>query len=196
MSRWKKEDAGESALYNRKWSLTEKGIAYKKRHAEYIKGWRRRNKANVKAIQQRSYDKIRIECLSHYGNGKVECRCCEEKQLKFLHLDHIKGDGHIQRREWVKVHKKVFGGTGLYYWLKKTGWPDLGLQVLCANCNLGKRTGKYCPHEIERGIDMNGNPVPNEYLPKIFTRQPLSQQPSAVKMRRWRAKKLASNIKH
>lgn len=191
MSRWRKEDASQGAKYQREWSLTEAGQAYRKRQAEYAREWRKRNRDKFKTNQQRSYDKIRVECLSHYGNGKVECRCCAEKELRFLHLDHINGDGHVQRKEWVKIHKKVFGGTGLYYWLKKNNWPDLRLQVLCANCNLGKRTNKYCPHEIKRGTDMHGAIIPAEYLPKPFVRSLLSNKPATVRMRKWREAKRA-----
>jgi len=56
---------------------------------------------------------------------------------------------------WLKVN---IGGNGLPYWLKKNNFPP-GFQVLCANCNFAKRNSRYCPHEIRRGVDMNGEPV-------------------------------------
>jgi len=164
VSRWKKEEAKSSALYMRTFlNDPDKGEARRIKAAEYAKGWRSRNKNKKILIQKRSYNIIRLECLRHYsGQGVPSCRCCGETMLAFLHLDHIDGDGADFRRKWTQEHKKVAGGTGLYYWLKKEGWPDLRLQVLCANCNLGKRAGLYCPHELERGHDLNGNSIPEE----------------------------------
>jgi hypothetical protein len=169
MARWKKDDATKGAVYMRAWTEdTDAGKAYKKNSADYAREWRKNNPEYAKAIQERSYNKIRRECFERYGNGKAQCRCCGEKEFKFLHLDHINGDGWEFRKAWTENNGKVVGGTGFYYWLKKNGWPDLALQVLCANCNLGKRTGKYCPHEVARGVDMLGNTIPLDELPKPF----------------------------
>lgn len=168
MSRWKKPESEvtDGALYLREWAKTEAGIDYKKRQAEYAKEWRKRNKEKFHTSQKRCYDKIRLECLQYYSGKDIpECRCCGETLLAFLQLDHINGDGAAHRREIgmrqgveEQTHQVKIGGNGLPYWLKKHGYPE-GFQVLCANCNLGKRIGKYCPHEIERGVDMNGDPI-------------------------------------
>lgn len=179
----------------------EKGEERRKKSALRAKEWRQKNPEYRKLIQQRSYEKIRIECFSYYGKGKIECRCCKESEIKFLHLDHINGDGAQKRKEWEKTTTQKFGGTGFYYHLKSEGYPDIGLQILCANCNLGKRTGKYCPHELRSGINMDGNKIPEDELPKPFpevTRklrgeaikeaELLGLKPSTLKMRRWREK--------
>ena len=144
----------------REWTKTPAGEAYKKRQAAYMRQWRKDNREKSKAILRRSYDKIRLECMQHYSGQTVpSCRCCGEAMLAFLHLDHKHGDGAAFRKEWALEHGKIAGGTSLYYWLKREGWPDIGLQVLCANCNLSKRAGRYCAHEIARGVDMDGQPI-------------------------------------
>lgn len=204
MSRDKQINITKSGGYMRKFLNDPlKGEERRKKSAQRAKEWRDRNPEYRKQIQDRSYDKIRRECLSHYGGGKLECRCCKESEIKFLHLDHKNGDGAERRKEWESEKTTIFGGTAFYYWLKKNGYPDLGLQVLCANCNLGKRTGKYCPHELRLGVDMNGKIIPIEELPKALpevTRRLkgeaeeeaklLGVSKSTLRMRRWREKKL------
>lgn len=161
MSRWKQPEDSitDGASYMRVWSQTEQGLAYKKRHNEYVKKWRVDNKERFKATKNVAYDKVRMECFEAYG-GPI-CRCCQETMVEFLHLDHKNGDGSKMRREIKeKEGLTINGGTQLYWYLKKRDFPqDIGLQVLCANCNLGKRTGRYCPHEIRNGIDLDGNPI-------------------------------------
>lgn len=204
MSRDKQINITKSGEYMRMYNADPlKGEERRRKSAQRAKEWRDRNPEYRKQIQDRSYDKIRRECLSHYGGGKLECRCCKEGEIKFLHLDHKNGDGAERRKEWEKEKTTIFGGTGFYYWLKKNGYPDLGLQVLCANCNLGKRTGKYCPHESRLGIDMDGKIILVEELPKTFPRvtrrlkgeaeeeaKLLGVSKSTLRMRRWREKKL------
>lgn len=146
MSRWLKDDAKEKALYAREWSKTEAGIAYRKKHAEYAKEWRRKNKDRFHANQKKCYDKMRLETLRHYSKEIPECSCCGETEILFLHIDHIDGNGAEHRREMMRDQGYVSGGNNLPYWLKKNGYPN-GFQVLCANCNLGKRIAKDCPHK-------------------------------------------------
>ena len=171
MPRWKKDpsEITAGAVYMRDWLQTEAGQAYRKTHAEYAKEWRKRNKKQFHETQRRAYISVRLECLQHYSGKEIpECRCCGETIIEFLHLDHVAGDGAAHRRKIgmpqgvaEQKHRVNIGGNGLPYWLKKNNWPE-GFQVLCANCNVGKRIGKYCPHEIERGIDMNGSRIISE----------------------------------
>ncbi len=62
------------------------------------------------------------------------------RSLNLLHTD-IENNGAEHRKEI---------GTSLYKWLKKNGFPP-GFQVLCANCNWGKRQcGGTCPHRLPK----------------------------------------------
>lgn len=153
MSRHLKADAGEKAIYLRSWFKTKKGIEYKNRHREYMKEWRSRNADKMHNGQSRWYKAIRLETLTHYSGGTPHCACCDEKIIEFLTIDHIEGNGAEHRRQLAKQGIKL-GGNALPYWLKKNGWPK-GYQVLCANCNFGKRTHKECPHVKYRKAGQN-----------------------------------------
>ncbi len=79
--------------------------------------------------------KVKTEAFLAYG-GFV-CKCCGETEEAFLCIDHINNDGNI--------HRKTFRGP-IYRWLKTHGYPE-GFQVLCANCNMGKKMKGQCPHQ-------------------------------------------------
>jgi hypothetical protein len=147
LSRWKKEDneITEHALYMREYAKTETGIAYKKSHAEYAKEWRKNNKEKSKATQQRAYQNMRLEALTHYANP-LQCACCGENNIVFLSIDHINGNGADHRRELEAELGYYPGGNNLPYWLKKNNWPE-GFQILCYNCNFAKRQDGECPHK-------------------------------------------------
>jgi hypothetical protein len=145
-SEWLLKNPSRKTAYQRKWLKSEKGIAYKKRHAEYMKKWRLEHQEQFHTNQKRCYDKMRLECLQHYSKEIPECACCGETEILFLHIDHIQGNGADHRRTLKAELGYYPGGNKLPYWLKKNNYPD-GFQVLCANCNLGKRIAKECPHQ-------------------------------------------------
>ena len=186
MSRWKKDESEitEGALYMREWIQTEAGKEYKRDRNEYMKEWRKNNHEQFLAVQRSNYGKVRLEALQHYsGKEAPDCRCCGESELDFLQIDHTKGDGAAHRREigmaqgiGEQKQRVNIGGNGLPYWLKKNGWPE-GFQVLCANCNYSKRIGKYCVHELKRGLDMDGNAIPPEYYPQPVVKTPIYRSP-------------------
>ena len=84
----------------------------------------------------REYGKqLKLKVISHYSNGRMACAnpFGEHKEpytnILALTLDHINGDGS----------KRKGYGNSYYRWLKKNGFPDEGLQVLCMNCQWIKR---------------------------------------------------------
>ena len=80
----------------------------------------------------------RILCLKYYSNSDVPyCRCCGEKTIEFLTLDHINGGG--------RKHRKEIGSNNYYRWLVKNK-PEI-IQILCYNCNCSKGHFGHCPHE-------------------------------------------------
>ena len=185
MGRWKQSDSDvtSGALVMRKWVQTETGRAYKLRHNEYAKEWRKNNKDQFKTTQKRAQQAVRLEALQHYSKDIPECACCGEKGLPFLTLDHINGDGAAHRRELGMAQgdpaqverqnqKVTMSANGFCYWLKKNNWPE-GIQVLCMNCNFAKRDNKYCPHELANGKDMQGNPISQEYYPIAIIPMPV-----------------------
>lgn len=62
-------------------------------------------------------DKTKIEVLTHYGNGKLQCLECSESRLNCLTLDHINNDG-------IEDRKKKGAGKTLYRKLKREGYPN------------------------------------------------------------------------
>lgn len=81
---------------------------------------------------------FRKEVISEYG---CVCSCCGENNFYFLVVDHVNGNGHIEKKAGV-----VSCGTGLLKRIKSLGFPKDSFQVLCYNCNSAKGTKQECPH--------------------------------------------------
>lgn len=90
-----------------------------------------------------SFRAIRREVIEHYG-GK--CQCCGEDTYEFLVFDHIHDDGAQHRKD-----TNISGGAILARWLKRNGFPEDIVQVLCANCNMAKEFNECCPHQNAQG---------------------------------------------
>lgn len=89
---------------------------------------------------------LKIACFHAYGGPK--CACCGEERLYFLTLDHVNGDGYLDR-----PGRGSSSGSNIWWKLKKLGYPDKArYQVLCFNCNCAKRTSAVCPCSLERSI--------------------------------------------
>lgn len=97
--------------------------------------------ARCRGFAKRRSEKLRLAVFRAYG-GPV-CKCCGEKHLVFLSIDHIDGGGNAHRKEINRT------GIGFYRWLKINGFPP-GFQVLCHNCNQGKHSLGECPHVTEK----------------------------------------------
>jgi len=86
----------------------------------------------------------KVSAFNAYGG--VLCVCCGEPQLEFLTLDHERRDG--------QQHRQQLKGKNFYRWLEQNNYPlDLGLRVLCVNCNYVRRYGHDCPHETDEGYE-------------------------------------------
>ena len=92
-----------------------------------------------KYIHSRKRNKrLKEKIIEAYGG---RCVCCGEREPLFLEIDHVYGGGSKQR-------KKIHGGTWMYSWLERHGFPKDKYQLLCRNCNYGKyRNGGKCPHK-------------------------------------------------
>lgn len=83
--------------------------------------------------------KYRLMVIEAYG-GK--CKCCGEKTVEFLSIDHVNGGGEEHRR---KVHGHIYAN------LIKRGFPS-GFRLLCHNCNLSRGFYGYCPHKRKQSL--------------------------------------------
>ena len=109
---------------------------------------RDKDRAHIRSIdlkaQAKKRAKVREAVFAAYG-GYV-CACCGETERKFLTLDHINNDGAADR---IKIAgKRSAAGFPTYSFLVRKGFPS-GYQVLCMNCNYGKRMNNgVCPHRV------------------------------------------------
>jgi ribosomal protein L37AE/L43A len=88
---------------------------------------------------------VRDEVYRAYGGYK--CACCGETEPSFLSIDHINNDGAAHKRKY-----NLHTGEQLYRWLKRNNFPA-GFQVLCMNCQWGKRNNNgVCPHQLGTGV--------------------------------------------
>lgn len=80
--------------------------------------------------KDKHYAKDKASAIKRYGGW---CQECKEDRIEKLTIDHIGDDGAEQR-------KLLNCGTGakFYRYLKRNDYPELGLQVLCYNCNCAR----------------------------------------------------------
>lgn len=82
-----------------------------------------------------------VRDLVYRAYGGYRCACCGETESKFLTIDHIYNDGAKHKRE-----HRLRTGEQMYRWLIRNRYPK-GFQILCMNCNWGKRNNNgVCPH--------------------------------------------------
>lgn len=96
--------------------------------------------------KQRQYRK-RDRDIVFEAYGGPQCNCCGEKTIEFLTLDHINNDGAEHRRKISNGRGRGGGGSAMHRWLIRNEFPE-GIQVLCANCQLGKQSNGICPHKL------------------------------------------------
>ena len=75
----------------------------------------------------------KIDCLTHYGGGRLACVFCGETDLDCLSLDHINNDGAQDR----KKRKEKGQSPSIYKNLIWEAYP-IGYQTLCMNCQFKK----------------------------------------------------------
>lgn len=106
---------------------------------EYQREWIKRPYIKEKR-KQYAWNR-RMKCLIAYGGKIPKCKCCGLTEPKFLCLDHTNGGG--------TSHRKTVGSTSAFYcWLIRNKFPkNIGIQVLCHNCNMAKGFYGKCPHK-------------------------------------------------
>lgn len=129
---------------HQKWCATHPRCEKRKEYFQMIDS---KNKDRKRQQARERGKTIRLAAFEAYGGHK--CKCCGEDVYEFLCLDHINNDGRKHREE-VGAN-----GTSFYYHLKKRGFPDVGLQILCHSCNMAKQFYGTCPHQqMKTPIDL------------------------------------------
>lgn len=139
----------ERKQYMKKWRDNNRSL-----HRSYGVNFRKKkialmNEDELKIFREQERNKtkklnnaLKEEVFSYYGGWK--CACCGETEKSFLTIDHMENNGSKLRREGIHGHSTQF-----YRWLKKSGFPP-EFQVLCMNCNFGKRMNNgICPHQVK-----------------------------------------------
>lgn len=129
---WRKQNSQKVKQYNQ-----ERYLANKELHIQRAIEWKNKNAEQVRDRTKKWYWKLRSDVFSAYGN---KCACCGETELLFLSIDHIDGQSY-------KI--SPLSGQKLYKFLRENNYPE-GFQILCHNCNQGKRANRgICPHQIK-----------------------------------------------
>ncbi len=81
--------------------------------------------------QKKWINKIKMIVFNKYSNDEIKCRCCNEEKIEFLVLDHIYGNGGVERKQISQT---------FYKWIIDKKFPT-GYQILCQNCNWNRRFG-------------------------------------------------------
>lgn len=144
----KEEKIKKAKEYKKQWDENHKD--------EYKKYWSERfqriYKEKSKEMIQKQIKKNKLLkelVMSVYGG---ECICCKERNISFLTLDHQNNNGAKHRKELNSN-----GGTSFYRWLKKNNYPkDLGIVVMCWNCNCARHydKDKICPHKKQNNENL------------------------------------------
>src|SRR5579884_3642938 len=123
----------------------ERDRRWRQRHPEYNKKDYWRNPEKHREWVRRYRQRLKMEVLSHYGNGIPQCACCGEKTLQFLTIDHINGGG---RREKVS-DTRLRAGSPMYARLKRSAYPQerpvIYSKYTCPKgvCSLGPKNQPY-----------------------------------------------------
>jgi hypothetical protein len=124
------------------------GLAYYQQNGERMRAANlARYRANPEQLQNEMRVRnatVKLKVMTHYSGGPPQCACCGESISTFLAIDHIDGNGNTHRKSLATP--RGFN-ISMYRWLIKNNFPE-GFQVLCYNCNLGKRIcNNVCPHQ-------------------------------------------------
>ncbi len=148
---WYEKNRERLAEQRRTWRIEnaehvkEQSRLYKKANREKLNADSlARYYADPKAGQEtrrRYRQNLREKVIAAYGSA---CACCGETRVQFLALDHVNGDGSIERRTL-----KTTTGTHIYLHAIRLGYPDT-YRILCHNCNSSFGYYGFCPHERER----------------------------------------------
>lgn len=85
---------------------------------------------------------LKEQTIMEYG-GK--CVCCADRNVIFLTMDHIDGNGAEHRKTINSKYKMT--GVKFYRWLRQQGYPKDNYRILCFNCNFAMHVLGKCPHQ-------------------------------------------------
>lgn len=139
--------------------LRERMRLWRAKHKDKIRVYARRYRAKqfekadtpeklaaLRALEsRRTHDTVqRIKDAVYRAYGGYKCKCCGVTERSFLSIDHVENNGYHMKKNGL--HPKNPGP--FYRWLRKNGYPK-GFQILCMNCQFGKKLNNgICPHQM------------------------------------------------
>jgi hypothetical protein len=102
----------------------------------------------------RYHERLKVECLSHYGGCICATPGCGETRVEELELHHPGGGGNEDRAEKIGLGLRSPGGWHFYLALKKLLWPE-GYEVRCRACHdkIHDRVKREDRHACAPGVD-------------------------------------------
>ena len=102
--------------------------AWRSAHREelnaYSRRWYQANHQRSLQLKKDSYLRRRARAMERLGGS---CACCGERDLGFLHIDHIAPRRPYRTKRILMTISEV----------ERSGYDRTQFRVLCANCNLG-----------------------------------------------------------
>lgn len=148
MKEWRTKNREQYNAYQREWRRKNRLMLSEREKKRRRLGIAAMTKEELKAFRlaelektKRLHTALKEVVFAHYG---WKCACCGERERLFLSIDHVNNDGHLDRAG------KRRSSARLYRKIKNQGFPA-SYQVLCMNCNFGKRMNNgVCPHQARR----------------------------------------------
>lgn len=140
----REENADEYRAKSRKWKADNQ-----ERHRASSREYSRLHADEISLKRKEKRRALKQTVLDAYGN---QCACCDEAAYEFLTIDHVNGDGAVDRKA-LGIGE---GGRShiLYAHIIAAGFPE-DYRILCFNCNSARGFYGYCPH---RPDDLMGVP--------------------------------------
>lgn len=110
---------------------------------------------------------LKVEVFTHYFGMGFACVKCGERDIRVLHMHHVKGGGNAHRLKIFGVDKyRASGGSAFYEWLKNNSFPkDIEYAPVCGNCHTkilyeeaDERATDIKYFRARRGHNNNDNP--------------------------------------
>jgi len=147
MQLYREKNRDKYNTYQREWRKKNKAMLNARDIKRRKLGIAAMTKEELKAFRVAEIEKtrrlnsaIKEIVFSHYG---WFCACCGENERAFLSMDHVNNDGYKDR-----ASNRKRSSAHLYRRIKNQGFPKT-YQVLCMNCNFGKRMNNgICPHKV------------------------------------------------
>ncbi len=97
--------------------------------------WQKANPKKLAKTQRAYHQRLKAAVIEKYGG---RCKCCDEKAIQFLTVDHVHNNGKQERI-------KLGSGYGIYRKLLRYKRVLKSYTILCFNCNIAKFVYGHCP---------------------------------------------------